>query len=184
MKFHEYSLNLLASFQFLRLSLIQEPFKFQILSSLSTSFFFYKLPLHPIVSDMQFTSPLWRAVVGKQTYHLAHTYKRSFVVRRITSSWYIKLLIATPLLILTYCRGDQLRPWDWALHEKPSVAQLLKHFPTSYETRRFIAVFTTALHWSLTSATSIQSKPPHPFSHIIFPPMSWFSYWSLFLLTN
>jgi hypothetical protein len=33
--------------------------------------------------------------------------------------------------------------------EKLSVVQLLKNFPEFYETRRFITVFTRALHWSL-----------------------------------
>jgi hypothetical protein len=33
--------------------------------------------------------------------------------------------------------------------EKLPVAKLLKNFPTIYGTQRFIAVFTKALHWSL-----------------------------------
>jgi hypothetical protein len=36
-----------------------------------------------------------------------------------------------------------------ALLEKPPVVQLLKNFPKFYGTRRFITVFTTALHWSV-----------------------------------
>jgi hypothetical protein len=39
-------------------------------------------------------------------------------------------------------------PWNRVL-EKPSVAQLLKHFPKCYETRGFITVSIRALHWSL-----------------------------------
>jgi hypothetical protein len=42
--------------------------------------------------------------------------------------------------------------------------QLLRYFPISYGTRRFITVFTRALQWSLFSAGSIQSMPPHPVS--------------------
>jgi hypothetical protein len=42
--------------------------------------------------------------------------------------------------------------------------QLLKNFPKCYGTRRFIIVFTRALHWSLSWARSIQSIPPHPIS--------------------
>jgi hypothetical protein len=42
--------------------------------------------------------------------------------------------------------------------------QLLKNFPAFYGTRRFIAVFTRTLHWSLSWARSIQSIPPHPIS--------------------
>jgi hypothetical protein len=48
--------------------------------------------------------------------------------------------------------------WSWALLEKPPVVQLLKNFPTFYGTRRFITVFTRALHWSLSWARS----PSHP----------------------
>jgi hypothetical protein len=36
-----------------------------------------------------------------------------------------------------------------SIPEKPSVAQLLKNFPTYYGTLRFITVFTRALHWFL-----------------------------------
>jgi hypothetical protein len=36
-----------------------------------------------------------------------------------------------------------------ALLEKLSIVQLLKNFPVFYGTRRFITMFTRALHWSL-----------------------------------
>jgi hypothetical protein len=49
-----------------------------------------------------------------------------------------------------------------ALLEKPPVTQLLKNFPPFYKTRRFITVFTRALHWSLSWTRSIQSIPHHP----------------------
>jgi hypothetical protein len=68
-----------------------------------------------------------------------------------------------------------LTSWSWVLLEKPPVAQLLKNFPTFYGTRRFITVFTRALHWSLSWARSIQYIPPHPIylrSNIIPPPTS------------
>jgi hypothetical protein len=42
--------------------------------------------------------------------------------------------------------------------------QLLKNFPAFYGTRRFITVFTRALHWSLSWPRSIQSIPSHPIS--------------------
>jgi hypothetical protein len=51
----------------------------------------------------------------------------------------------------------------WALPEKPSVVQPLKNFPEFYGTWRFITVFTRALHWSLSWATSIQSIPSYLF---------------------
>jgi hypothetical protein len=54
--------------------------------------------------------------------------------------------------------------WSWALLEKPPIAQLLKNFPAIYVNRRFTAVFTGSLHWSLYSGRSIQSTPSHPIS--------------------
>jgi hypothetical protein len=57
-----------------------------------------------------------------------------------------------------------LTSWSWALIEKPSVVQLLKKFPAFYGTQRFITLFTRALHWSLSWATSIQFIPSHPIS--------------------
>jgi hypothetical protein len=48
-----------------------------------------------------------------------------------------------------------IHSWSWALLEKPPVVQLLKNFPAFYGTRRFITVFTRALHWSLSWARSI-----------------------------
>jgi hypothetical protein len=42
--------------------------------------------------------------------------------------------------------------------------QLLKNSPAFYGTRRFITVFTRALHWSRSWARSIQSIPSYPIS--------------------
>jgi hypothetical protein len=47
-----------------------------------------------------------------------------------------------------------------AVLEKPPVEQPLKKFPIFYGTRRFITVFTRVLHWSFSSARSIQFTPP------------------------
>jgi hypothetical protein len=47
--------------------------------------------------------------------------------------------------------------WSWALLEKPPIVQPLMNFPAFYGTRRFITVFTRALHWSLSWARSIPS---------------------------
>jgi hypothetical protein len=52
--------------------------------------------------------------------------------------------------------------WSWALLENLPIVQPLKNFPAFYGTRRFIAVFTRALHWSLYWARSIQSIPSQP----------------------
>jgi hypothetical protein len=50
--------------------------------------------------------------------------------------------------------------WSWIL-EKPPIVQPRKNFPGFYGTQRFITVFTRALHWSLSWATSTQSIPSH-----------------------
>jgi hypothetical protein len=49
----------------------------------------------------------------------------------------------------------------WDLLEKSQAAQLLKNFPTFYGSRKFITVFTGALHWSSSWARSIQSRSHH-----------------------
>jgi hypothetical protein len=49
---------------------------------------------------------------------------------------------------------------SWALLEKPPIVQPLKNLPQFYGTRRFITVFTRALHWSSSWAT--QFNPHHP----------------------
>jgi hypothetical protein len=54
--------------------------------------------------------------------------------------------------------------WSWALLEKPPIVQPLKNFPAFYGTRRFITMFTRALHWSLSWARSIQFIPSHSVS--------------------
>ena len=48
--------------------------------------------------------------------------------------------------------------------EKLVGSQLVKKFPTFYKTWRFITAFTSARHFSLSSATLIQSIPQHPTS--------------------
>jgi hypothetical protein len=63
--------------------------------------------------------------------------------------------------------------WSWALLEKPPIVQPLKNFPEFYGNRRFITVFTKALHWSLSSARSIQPISSHLIylsSFLICPP--------------
>jgi hypothetical protein len=57
-----------------------------------------------------------------------------------------------------------LTPWSRALLEKPTGFHLVKKFPAFYGTRRFIIAFTIACHLSLSWASWIQSKPPHPTS--------------------
>jgi hypothetical protein len=57
---------------------------------------------------------------------------------------------------------DWLTPWIIILLEKLIVAQSGKKFLAFYGTRRFITVFTTAHHKSLSWARCIQSTPFHP----------------------
>ena len=68
--------------------------------------------------------------------------------------------------ILSDCNHTQkifrnlLSQWSRVLLEKTTGSQLVKKFPTYYGTWRFITVFTSACHLSLSSARSIQSMPP------------------------
>jgi hypothetical protein len=48
--------------------------------------------------------------------------------------------------------------------DKLIVTQLVKKFSAFYGTQKFITVFTTARHWSLSWARCIQSTPPHTIS--------------------
>ena len=79
-----------------------------------------------------------------------------------------------------------LSPWSKVLLEKLTGPLLVKKFPASYGTRRFITAFTKARHLPLFSAISIQSPPPT--SHymkihlnIILPSTAGSSKWSLSL---
>jgi hypothetical protein len=50
------------------------------------------------------------------------------------------------------------------LLEELPIVKILKNFPAFYGTWRFVAVFTRALHYSLSLARSIQSVPSHHIS--------------------
>ena len=54
-----------------------------------------------------------------------------------------------------------LTPWSRVLLEKLTGSQPVKKLPAVSGTRKFITVFTSALHLSLSWASSIQSIPPH-----------------------
>jgi hypothetical protein len=77
-------------------------------------------------------------------------------IKDITST----ILEAIVLVLLT----NYLTSWSWDLLEQLPAVQLLKNFPTFYETWRFISTFTRALHWSLSWARSIQLITPNPIS--------------------
>jgi hypothetical protein len=64
------------------------------------------------------------------------------------------------LITLTYL----LTPWSRILLEKLTGFQIVKKFPASYGTRRFITAFACAHNLSFSWARSIQSIPPHPTS--------------------
>jgi hypothetical protein len=63
-----------------------------------------------------------------------------------------------------------LNLWNWTFIAKQPVPHLLKDFPPFHGSRRFITVFTIALHWSIRLARSIHSIPSHPISlrYILF----------------
>jgi hypothetical protein len=48
--------------------------------------------------------------------------------------------------------SNELIPWNTVLIEKLIVVQLVKKFSFFYGARKFIAVFTKARHWTLSSA--------------------------------
>jgi hypothetical protein len=66
--------------------------------------------------------------------------------------------------LLTYLLTHSLTPCSGVLLEKLTHSRLVKKFPTFHGTQKFIAAFTSAHHLSLSSASSIQSMPPHPTS--------------------
>jgi hypothetical protein len=47
-------------------------------------------------------------------------------------------------------------PWSWVLLQNPPVAEVLKNSLTFYEIRRFITVFTRALHCSLSTSSELE----------------------------
>jgi hypothetical protein len=69
-----------------------------------------------------------------------------------------------PQLFRADCRPREVTNSMEALHEKPTVTELLKNFPIFCGTRRFITVFTRALHWFLSWAGWMQSVLSHNIS--------------------
>jgi hypothetical protein len=66
------------------------------------------------------------------------------------------------IITLYYHLTTQLISWSKALLEKIIVTQLVKKFTSFYGTGKFITVFIGTCHWSLSSATCIQSTASHP----------------------
>jgi len=67
-------------------------------------------------------------------------------------------------MLLPYLFIYFLTPWSRVFLEKLISLQLVKKFPTFYETRRFITALTSARDLSLSWASSIQSTHPQPTS--------------------
>jgi hypothetical protein len=100
--------------------------------------------------------------------HSTNTGKmRQIRPRPLTSTFFATycLLIDPPLDIkdfeLPIASLSLTHSWNWALLEKPPLVHLLKNFPTFYGTRRFISMFTRAVHLSLSWVRSIQSIPSY-----------------------
>lgn len=95
------------------------------------------------------------------------------------SKWTAMLSCQSHVPVLT----SQPTPWTTVL-KKLLFPRLAKKLPAFYEILRFITVFTTAHHITLSTATWIQSTPFH---HILFNihfnitllSVSWSSKWSL-----
>ena len=64
--------------------------------------------------------------------------------------------------LLTYLLTYLFTPWSRVLLDKLTGFKLVNKFSAFYGTRRFITAFTSARHQSLSWASSIQSKAPHP----------------------
>jgi hypothetical protein len=108
--------------------------------------------------DTTLVEPQSRSGRCREEKNLNHTGNRTppvqSLARRCTDR---DILIPASFNKLIYLRS-------WALPEKLPIVQPLRNFPAFYGTRRFITVFTRALHWSLSWARSIQSIPSHPIS--------------------
>ena len=81
------------------------------------------------------------------------------------TSFLPKIVFSTTLLPphtkqVTYLLTYLLTPRSSVLLEKLTGLQLVKKFPALYGTWRFITIFTSARHLSLSWANSIQSPPP------------------------
>ena len=74
----------------------------------------------------------------------------------------------SPNLQITYL----LTPWCRVLLEKLTGLQLVKKFPAFHGTRRFTTALTRVRHLSLSWASPIQSKYPHPTSWRSIPILS------------
>jgi hypothetical protein len=88
--------------------------------------------------------------------------------RRICPKFLDNLCTHCPkdLPALPYCDSILITTWLWLTSKLPfqklTVSQPVNKFPAFYRTQRFITVFTTARHLSLTWARYIQYTPSQP----------------------
>jgi hypothetical protein len=82
------------------------------------------------------------------------------IFRSHTQNFVLALVTYIHTYIRTYLRTYLLTPWSRILPEKLTGSQLVKKFPASHGTWRFITAFTSARHLSLSWASSIQFMPP------------------------
>ena len=108
--------------------------------------------IDPKIILNNFTSSIDVITLTRDTSFLNNT-KKTHTVK-------LHLLNCSLYLVITY----SLTPWSRVLVEKLTGSQIVKKFPEFYGTRRYITAFTTARHLSLSSASSIQSRPPPPTS--------------------
>jgi hypothetical protein len=74
------------------------------------------------------------------------------------------LVMLNPVVTTSVAITYLFTPWSRVLLEKLTGLQLVKKFPASCGTRRFLTALTSARHLSLSWANQIQSSHPHPTS--------------------
>ena len=125
---------------------------------------FTSRPVYPPFKNTRYVLKRWLGVPQRRSGHME---------RRIThlpgfEPQFFQPVFWSPYLshVLTYLLTYLLTPWSRVLLEKFTGFQLVKNFPAFYGTRRFITAVTSARHFSLSWASSIQLTPPHPSSWI------------------
>jgi len=109
--------------------------------------------------------PEWRftyLLIYFLTYFLTYLliYLFTYLLIYLFTYLFTYLIIYLHIYLLTYL----LIPWYRALLENLTGLQLVKKFPASHGTRRFITALTNFRHLSLSWASPIKSIYPHPTS--------------------
>ena len=107
-----------------------------------------------------YASP-WKKIQCKQLlHHFGNLGKFVRQHNRIVTTCGLRVKLKCYVHHFTYL----LTPWSRILLEKLAGFQLVKKFPTFYETRTFITALTIARHLLQSLSSSIQSTPSHPTS--------------------